>query len=702
MESTSVVHKEEQCSVLEPPVAEKVQHVTKIHGRELKDDYYYLREKSNEKVLDYIHKENAYLDSKLAHTKDLQQKLFEEIVGRIQQTDLTVPTPIGNYLYYQRTVEKMEYPIYCRKKNVPDAVEEIILDHNKLAEGFSFSSLGVKQVSEDHNYMAYSHDTLGDEIYTIFVKDLRSGELSKESIPNTYYSLQWDSSSQYFWYTTLDSAHRADKVYRHKVGESHESDVLVYHEEDQKFSVSVKKSHDDKYVKIELTSQITSEVWYLPADKPLEKFILFYPRQHSVEYFLYHQNDRFLILTNQDGAKNFKLLEVEDSKFKPGSQENWVERIPYRPEVRLHDLTAFKNYLVIWQREDGIRTMRVQDVKTREYKKDIAFPESIYVVFPQNNKIFDTNTVRIQYNSLITPKSVFDYDMETGKMTLLKEEPVLGGYDRTLYESKRVYATAKDGVKVPISLLYKKGIQLNGENLFYLYGYGSYGYPIDPTFHGELLSYLDRGFAYGLAHIRGGGELGRPWYEDGKLLTKKNTFNDFIAVAEHLIAEKYTNPSKLVIHGCSAGGLLMGAVVNSAPHLFKAAVMDVPFLDVVNTMLDATLPLTVEEYEEWGNPNEKEYFDYMISYSPYDNIADRNYPNILIITALNDPRVMYWEPLKFIAKLRDTKKDDKNKNLYLFKCFTEEGHGGASGRYENLKEVAFVMSYFFERLGITK
>jgi len=382
----------------------------------------------------------------------------------------------------------------------------------------------------------------------------------------------------------------------------------------------------------------------------------------------------------------------------PGTKENWVERIVYRPEIRLHDITPFQDYLVVWEREDGIRTMRVQNLKTMEFN-NISFPESVSTVFPLSNRIFNSNVVRLQYSSLITPKSIFDYNMETNERILLKEEPVLGGYDRSFYESKRIFAIAPDGVKVPISLVYRKDLILNGDNLCHLYGYGSYGYTIDPEFRTWYLSYLERGFVMAIAHIRGGGAYGRPWYEDGKLLKKKNTFSDFIAVAEYLINEKYTNPSKLVIQGASAGGLLMGAVINQAPHLFKAVILDVPFVDVINTMLDASIPLTVGEYEEWGNPNEKEYFDYMIGYSPYDNIAVRDYPNILLIAALNDPRVMYWEPTKYIAKLRTVKNNEKDK-VYLYRCFTEEGHAGASGRYEFLKEIAFNMVYFFDLLGI--
>eukprot|EP01125_Pyxidicula_operculata_P016075 TRINITY_DN5502_c0_g1_i1.p1 TRINITY_DN5502_c0_g1~~TRINITY_DN5502_c0_g1_i1.p1 ORF type:complete len:737 (-),score=170.27 TRINITY_DN5502_c0_g1_i1:82-2292(-) len=684
-----------------PPVAEKIERITNIHGVELKDDYYWMRERDEEKVRNYLIEENKYTEAKMKHTEEFQKKLYDEFLSRIKQTDNSVPVPHGPYYYYKRTEEGKQYPIFCRKlasneEELEKATEEIYLDQNVLAEGHSYSGLGVREVSPNHQLLAYSHDVEGDEIYTIYIKDLKTGELLSEAIENTYYGFEWANDGKTFFYTTLDDAHRPFKVMKHVIG-SQEPDELIHHETDEKFFVGLAKTRDEKYIFIECGSQVTDEVHYLDANHPEGKFTVFLPREQSVEYKLYHQNDYFLIQTNADKATNFKLMKVGVSEYKPGTKENWKEIIPHRPEIMLSGLTTFKDYLVIWEREDGMTTMKVLNLASGVTTK-VSFSESVYTVEESVNCNYNSKKVRITYESLQTPLSVFDYNMEENTRKLLKEEEVLGGYDRTLYYSKREYAVSHhDGTKVPLSMIYKKDLfKGDGSNPSFLYGYGSYGVNIDPYFTSKYLSFLDRGFVFVIAHVRGGGEMGRQWKENGKLLHKKNTFHDFIAAAKFLIENKYTSASKLAISGASAGGLLMGAVVNMAPELFHAVVADVPFVDVINTMLDPTIPLTVGEYEEWGNPEDKTYFDYMLSYSPYNNIEAKNYPNILAIGAINDPRVQYWEPAKWVAKMRTLKTDN---NTLLLKMYMEEGHAGASGRYDSLKEYAFSFAFVLDTLG---
>jgi len=675
-------------------VALKEEHITEKHGVTLDDPYFWMRERGAEKVLSYLRAENDYTASQLAHTTDLQKRIYDEMLSRIKQTDVEVPYPWDNYYYYSRTEEGKQYSIFCRKEG-KDGPEQILLDENLLAEGHEFSETAVQSISPNHKLLAYSHDTVGSEEYTIFIKDLSTGELLKEAIPNTYYSFEWANDNQTFFYTILDEAHRPFKVMRHKLGTDISQDVMIFHEEDERFNLGLDKTMDDKYIFICSESQITSEAWFINADNvDTEKFQLFLPRTNGVEYSVYHQNDRFLIKTNADGATNFKLMEVLESEFEPGTKNGWKEKYPYNPEVKLNYLSTFKDYLVIWERVGGMTTMSVLTLATGELTK-ASFPEELYVVTTGTNANYDQSFVQIEYQSLITPETTYNYNLKDHSLELLKRKEVLGGFDGSEYFSQRIYAKSRDGKDIPISIVYKKALfKPDGESLMLLYGYGAYGHTIEPYFNSNRLSLLDRGFVYAIAHIRGGGSMGRPWYEDGKLLKKRNTFNDFIDSAKFLHENKFSNPSKTAIMGASAGGLLMGAVLNMAPELFAAAVADVPFVDCINTMSDTSIPLTVSEFEEWGNPEDKEYFEYMISYSPYDNVGARNYPPLLVVSALNDQRVQYWEPSKWVAKLRAHKTDS---NVLLLRTFMEEGHAGASGRYDALKEVAFTYAFIVDR-----
>jgi len=684
-------------TVLTPPIATKKPHITQLHGREMTDNYYWLREKKTKEVVDYLEAENAYTAAQLKHTEDLQKKLYEEFLSRIKQTDEDVPYPYGPYYYYTRTVEGQQYSIRCRKAGSLDAPEEIILDENVLAEGLEYSSLGITGISPNHKLYAYNHDKEGDEKYTLYIKDLETGKLLSDVIPNTYYSFEWANDNKTFFYTILDHACRSFKVFRHTLG--CEEETLIMHEEDEKFSLDIEKTEDDKYLLMTSNSSTTSEVWILDADNPLGKWEVFVPRSKGIEYSITHQNDRFFITTNEDGATNFKLMEVLRSEVEFGTRKNWKQVGEYDPLVKLDSITVFKNYTVYWERRNGLTSMRVKRLSDNNITL-VTFSEPVYVVRESVNANYDTNIVRISYQSMVTPKSTIDYNMDTNEQTLKKQEEVLGGYDKSEYQSEAIFATAKDGTRVPMSIVYKKALwKRDGTCPMLLYGYGSYGYTVEPTFNSNRLSFLERGMAYVIAHIRGGGAMGRPWYDAGKVLTKRNTFTDFIACAQHLVDEKYTSSDRLATMGASAGGLLMGAVANMAPHLFHSVVADVPFVDAINTMLDETIPLTVGEFEEWGNPKELEAFEYMLSYSPYDNIEAKDYPKMLFIAAWNDPRVQYWEPAKMVAKLRATKTGN---STLLLRTFMEEGHAGASGRYDSLKETAFTYGFILDSLGFTK
>ena len=677
-----------------PPVADIRPHTTTIHGLTRVDNYHWLRERSSGDVIEYLEAENAYTEAQTRHTKKLQQTLYREMKGRIKETDLSVPAREDEYLYYSRTVKGKQYSIRCRKKGGLDAKEEILLDANQLSKGHDYFRVGVFAVSPDHKLLAYSVDTSGSEAYMLYVKNLDTGELLLDEIPNTYYSIAWGNDNRTIFYTVLNAAKRPFKLFRHTLGTDANDDVLVHHETDERFFVRVGKTMSEKYILLALTSQITSEVRYLDADRTDGPFRDIRPREQGVEYSVEHHGDHFYIVTN-DSATNFKLVKTPVASPSKG---NWVDVIPHRKDVKIDGIDAFANHLAVYERDNGLRTLRIMDLRDGgEHRVD--FPEPVYTYRATGNREFNTDTIRFTYTSLVTPNSVFDYNMTTHQRELKKQTEVLGGYDPSQYSSERIFATASDGTRVPISLVYRKDMQRDGKSPMLLTGYGSYGSSNDPRFSSNVLSLLDRGFVYGIAHIRGGGDLGRPWYEDGKLLQKRNTFTDFIACAHHLIAKGYTSSDRLVITGGSAGGLLMGAVANMRPDLFAGVVARVPFVDVINTMLDASIPLTVIEYEEWGNPNDKTFFDYILSYSPYDNVEAKDYPNLLITAGLNDPRVQYWEPAKWTAKLRTMKTDD---NRLLLKTNMGAGHGGASGRYDALKERAFQYAFVLDVVGITK
>ncbi len=677
-----------------PPVAKMVPHVDTVLGHVRQDNYFWIREKTNPEVISYLEAENAYTDTMMASTKGLQDSLFKEIVARIKETDLTVPEKHDDFYYYSRTEKGKQYSIYCRKKGNLESPERVILDVNELAKGHEFYSLGAMEISPNHVLMGLAYDTNGSEIYTIVVRDIETGKESVERIGNSAGSIQWANDNQTIFYTTLDDIMRPYRLYRHTIGEDPSKDVLIYEEPDDAYYMDLGKSNDEKYLILTLGSTVTTEVRYLDASTPMGEWKVVTPREHEMEYYVEHHDNRFLIVTN-DKAKNFRLVEAPETN---PSKANWKELIGNRDSVKLDDIDVFKDYMAIYEREKGLRTIRIQNFASGEIHP-IKFPEPVYSYTKGSNADYNTSTVRFTYSSLVTPRSVFDYDMGTRELTLQKQQEVLGGYNPDDYECKQLFATAKDGVRIPISLVYKKGTVLNGENPTFLYAYGAYGSPTEPGFGTTRLSLINRGFVYAIAHVRGGGEMGRHWYEDGKLLNKKNTFTDFIACAEHLVAEKYTNPKKLAILGGSAGGLTMGAVTNMRPDLFQAVVYSVPFVDVMNTMLDPTIPLTVIEYEEWGNPAEAKYYDYMQSYSPYDNIKPVVYPNILVEGGLNDPRVGYWEPTKLVAKMRTMKTGD---NMLILKTNMGHGHMGSSGRYDQYKDVAFEYAFILKALGMVQ
>lgn len=679
-------------SHVSPPVAKIIPKADTLFNDIRIDNYFWMREKSNPEVIDYLKAENNYTKAMMKHTEDFQEKLYKEIVGRIKETDLSAPVKKGNYYYYKRTEEGKQYSIYCRKKGSLGADEEILLDQNLLAQGHSYFSMGVFKISPDQQLLAYSTDTTGAETYTVYIKDLKTGKLFDDEIQNTYYSVEWANDNKTLFYNTLDEAKRPYKLYRHILGINAGDDKLIYHETDEKYFLKISRTKSAGYLLMTLKSNVSSEVHYLNADRPDDKFQIIQPRRSGIEYYADHHGKDFYIYTN-DNAVNFKLVKVPTNT---PAKKYWREVIPHRKNVKIDNVDLFKNHLVVYERENGLEQIRIENLKTNAIHY-IDFPEPVYTVYGEDNLEFNTGMLRFTYMSLVTPKSIFDYNMESKERELKKQEEVLGGYDPDKYTSERIYAKADDGAMVPISLVYKKDMVKDGGNPLLLRGYGSYGVSSDPYFSSIRFSLIDRGFIYAIAHIRGGGEMGREWYEQGKLLNKKNTFTDFITCAQHLINEKYTNSDRLVISGGSAGGLLMGAALNIRPDLFKAAVAQVPFVDVVSTMLDASIPLTVIEYDEWGNPNEKEFYKYIKSYSPYDNVEAKAYPDILIITGLNDPRVQYWEPAKWTAKLRALKTDD---NLLLLKTNMGAGHGGASGRYDMYKEIVFEYAFMLDRLGI--
>ncbi len=681
-----------QDSAPQPPVAKKVPHVTQVNGATLKDNYFWLRDRKDPDVLKYLEAENAYTEEIMKPTRDFQESLYKEMLSHMKQTDLSVPARQGRYFYYSRTEEGKQYPYQCRKMGGMDAPEEILLDLNKLAEGHSFLGLGDFKVSDDGNLLAYTVDSTGYRQFTLYVKDLRTGQTLSEHIERVD-SVVWASDNKTIFYTTEDAvSKRVNQFWRHAVG-SAKSDLL-FEEKDELFDLDVARSLDRKMIFLESEAKTSREYRYLAADNPAGRLKIVLPRQPGHEYDVNYFQGEFYITTNKN-AKNFRVVTAPVSD---PSEKNWKSFIDHNPKIKIEGLETFAGHLAVSEREGGLEYLRIIDMKTKHSHR-IAMDESDYDLSIGDNREYDSSVVRFNYQSMVTPLSIYDYDMNTHQRKLLKQQEVPGGYDAGLYEDKRIWAVARDGTKVPISIVYKKGVRLDGTAPMLLYGYGSYGLSMAPTFASTRLALLDRGVIYAIAYIRGGGELGEEWRDAGRMMTKLNTFYDFIDCAEYLVKNKYTSSDRLVIQGRSAGGMLMGGVTNMRPDLFKAVIAQVPFVDVINTMLDASLPLTTGEYIEWGNPHEKPAFDYMIRYSPYDNVAAKNYPAMLVEVSLNDSQVPYWEGTKLVAKLRATKTD---KNLLLLKANLGAGHGGSSGRYDALHEAAFDYAYALWQMGITK
>jgi len=674
----------------QPPMAEKKTKTTNIHGTTLVDDYFWLREKTNPAVLAHLQAEDAYTQTVMKPTEALQEKLYNEMLSHIKQTDTNVPYRSGNYFYYTRTEEGKQYPIYCRKKGSVEAPEEVVLDQNELAKGQKFMSIGTFSPSDDGNLLAYTTDNTGYRQYVLQVKDLRTGQLFPERIERVT-SFAWANDNKTFFYVTEDAVtKRSDKFFRHALGTAKMD--LVYDEKDELFDIGTYRSRDKAVIFLQAFSKTSNESRYVRADDPNGTLKVIIPRTPEHEYDVDYRNGLFYIRTNK-GAKNFRIV---TAPVNDPSEKNWKEFVAHKPEVKIDGISMFADHAVLSEWEGGLQQLEVINFKTNKRSR-ITFPEPVYAAELGDNREYNTSVVRYNYESLVTPESVFDYDMNTGKSTLLKQTDVPGGFDRNNYQSERVFATASDGTKIPMSMVYRKGVKMDGSAPLLLYGYGSYGYSIPPTFSSRRLSLLDRGVIFVIGHIRGGGELGEDWRQAGRMMNKMNTFTDFIACAEALIKNKYTSKDRLVIQGGSAGGLLMGAVSNLRPDLFKAVVSQVPFVDVLNTMLDASLPLTTSEYIEWGNPNEKAAFDYMKTYSPYDNIAKKDYPAMLVKVSLNDSQVPYWEGTKLVAKLRTMKTDQ---NPLLLKVNFGAGHGGASGRYDSLRETAFDYAFMLWQMGV--
>jgi oligopeptidase B len=676
----------------QPPVAKKIPHETDINGRKLIDNYFWLREKSNPEVKAYLEAENAYTDAVMKPTEPFQQKLYGEMLSRVKETDVDVPYREGDYFYYSRTETGKQYPIRCRKKAGDDAAEEVLLDQNEMAKGQQFMSIAAFDVSPDGNLLAYTYDNTGFRQFQLAVKDLTTGKTLVDHAERVG-SVVWANDNKTIFYTQEDAvSKRQFRLYRHTAG-STEQDSVVYEEPDEKFDVYAGKTRSQQYILLVSVSKTTTEARYIPANDAMAEWKVMEPRKQGVEYYPDHNGDSFYIRVNDTG-RNFRLVRAPVTD--PGSK-NWQEVMAVNPGIMLDDTDFFKNFLVLYQRENGLPQLRVTDLRNGASKK-IEFPEPAYATFSYVNKVYDTTEFRYAYQSPITPQSIFSYDMEKGTSTLLKQREVPGGYDRNKYQVEQIYATASDGVKIPITVLRLKDAKLDGKGPLYLYGYGSYGISIDATFNSNIFSMVDRGVVTAVAHIRGGGEMGKAWHDAGRMMNKKTTFTDFIACAEDLTKRGYGSKDRLVIEGRSAGGLLMGAVLNMRPDLFHAALVGVPFVDVMNTMLDETLPLTVGEFEEWGNPKEKAAFDYMITYSPYDNVEAKNYPDMLVRTSFNDSQVMYWEPAKYVAKMRATRTDH---NQLLFKVNLQPaGHGGASGRYDRLHDSAFDYAWILDEMGI--
>lgn len=674
-----------------PPVAAILPTPLKKHGHTRVDNYYWIKDRENPKVIDYLNQENEYYQKDTAHLKAFQNSLFEEMKARIKEDDTSVPYFFNGYYYITRFEMGKDYPIYARKKHSLEAPEEILFDCNEMAKGHAYFNLTGISVSEDNQWASFGVDTVSRRQYTIQIKNLVTQELLPTKIENTTGGSTWAGDNTTLFYSRKDEVTlRPDRIFKHKLGSDSSQDVLVYHEEDETFDVSVFKSKSKKYILINSDSTLTSEYQLVLSATPDADFKLFQKRKRELEYMVSHYEDHFYILTNKDKATNFKLMKTHENAT---ASKHWVEVIPHRDEVLLEGIDIFKEYLVVSEKTNGLNQINIIPWSGAEAYY-LPFEIETYTAETTTNIDFDTEILRYTYQSLATPSSVIDFNMRTKQKTVLKEQEVLGGqFDKANYIEQRVWAPARDGVKIPISIVYKKGLQLDGKNPLLLYAYGSYGVTIDPYFSSTRLSLLDRGFMYAIAHIRGGEDLGRNWYEDGKLLKKKNTFTDFIDCSSFLIENQYTSAAHLYAEGGSAGGLLMGAVANMAPELYNGIIAQVPFVDVVTTMLDDTIPLTTGEYDEWGNPNKKRYYDYMLSYSPYDQVKAQDYPNMYISTGLHDSQVQYWEPAKWIAKLRQMK---TNSNQLYLDTNMDAGHGGASGRFESLKEVAKEFSFLLD------
>lgn len=678
-----------QQTALQPPVAERRTHVDTLHGEVRSDDYFWLREKSDPAVAAYLEAENAYAEQVLAPLAGLRETLYQEMLGRIKQTDLSVPYRDNGYFYYSRTEEGKQYPVIARKRGSLDAPEEVLLDVNRLAEGQSFMSVGYVEPSPDAQLLAYGTDSTGYRQYVLHVKDLRTGQLL-DTRAERLRSVAWADDNRTLFYTVEHPVtKRAYQIYRHVLGTpTHE---LLYEEPDERFNLYVGRTSSDEYLLLHISSLTTSEVRYLRADDPAGEWRQVAPRVQDREYDVGHHGDSFYIRVNDTG-RNFRLVKAPVTD---PAERNWTEVIPHRDDVMLQGVQLFRNHMLAYERADALPRLVIHDLRNGG-SHEVAFPEPVYSVFPTSNAEFDTNILRYAYQSFVTPSSVYDYDMDTRQATLLKQQEVLGGYDPTQYESERVWAVARDGTRVPVSLVYRKGTPRDGTAPMLLGGYGSYGASSNVSFSSNRLSLLDRGLIVGTAHIRGGGDLGQAWHDQGRMQHKINTFTDFIDVAEHLVKEGYTSSDRLVIEGGSAGGLLMGAVTNMRPDLFRAVIAHVPFVDVINTMLDETLPLTVGEFEEWGNPKIAEQYRWIRAYDPYTNVAARGYPAMLVKTSFNDSQVMYHEPAKWVAKLRAHKTDD---NPLLFVTNMAAGHGGSSGRYDRLREIALDYAFMLWQVG---
>jgi oligopeptidase B len=680
-----------------PPDCKKIDTTLTMHGDNRGDAYYWLKDRENPEVIDYLNKENDYYNKMTAHTKDFQKSLFDEMKARMKEDDESVPYFYNGYWYQTKYEKGKEYPIFLRKKGSQSAKEEVLFNCNDLAKGHNYFNLGNFSVSPDNKFALFATDVVSRRIYTIKIKNLETGEILSEEIKDMEGDFEWAADSKTFFYVAKDlETLRAHQIKKHIVGRETSKDELIYEEKDDTFNMNLDKSKSEKYIFITVSSTVSSEYQYLDATKPNDKFKLFQKRQRDLEYDVDHFDGHFYVLTNKDKALNFKLMKTPEDKT---VMTNWVDVIPHRDDTRLEGFEIFNQFLVLQERNNALNKIRIMTWdKSQDYY--LPFDSETYTAGISTNLDFNATTLRYSYQSLKTPAQVLEFDMVNKKSKLLKQVEVPDGkFDKDNYEEKRIWATAKDGTKIPISLVYKKGIKLDGSNPVLQYAYGSYGYSMNCSFNTQRISLIDRGFVFAIAHIRGGEDMGRQWYEDGKLLKKINTFTDFIDCSKHLIAQKYTSSSHLYAMGGSAGGLLVGAVINMAPDLYNGVIAGVPFVDVVTTMLDDTIPLTTFEYDEWGNPNDKVYYDYMKSYSPYDNVKNQMYPNLYVSTGLHDSQVQYWEPAKWVAKLRD---QDKNKNLIFLDTNMSAGHGGASGRFESLKEVAKEWTFLLDLENISK